>query len=97
MLTVFLIGALCATVWAGVLYCNPFPACNRCRGNRTVMRGTKRKPRPVTCPACKGTGRRQRPGSRTVHRLARRVQKYRERQRRDRQRQQPNPIEPEEI
>jgi hypothetical protein len=47
------------------------------------MRGSS-KPRPVKCPKCAGAGRRQRPGSRTVHRLARRVREYRNRQRRER-------------
>jgi hypothetical protein len=41
-------------------------------GDRSEVR---LKPKPRTCPRCKGIGRRQRPGSKTVHRLARRVRR----------------------
>lgn len=66
-----------------LLYFSPFGPCPRCRGRRRIMRGRGRKARPVRCPRCAGAGRRQRPGSRTVHRLARRIRVYRVRQRRE--------------
>jgi hypothetical protein len=43
------------------LYVSPFAACRNCRGKR--------------CRRCKGLGRYQRRGSRTVHRLARAIRK----------------------
>ena len=86
MVNVVLIGFAVAAVWLASLWLRPFGACRRCHGSRIVMRGTKRKPRPVQCPACKGVGRRQRPGSRTVHRTVRKVRAERDRQRKNRQR-----------
>lgn len=80
MLTVFLLTCLALAAWVLSLYIKPFGPCPRCHGQGRIMRGT----RPATCPRCKGVKRRQRPGSRTVHQLARRVRKYRERQRRER-------------
>ena len=50
-----------------------------------VMKGSKRKPRPVRCGVCKGIGRRQRPGSRTVHRSLRKIRRELARQRKARQ------------
>jgi hypothetical protein len=79
--TAFLAGFAIAAIWVASLYLKPFGACPRCRGKRMVVRGTSRKRRPVACRACKGFGRRQRPGSRTVHRLARRVRRELARQR----------------
>jgi hypothetical protein len=46
------------------------------RGGTKSKPGSKRKPkrpRAVSCAACKRVGRGQRPGSRTVHQFARRV------------------------
>jgi hypothetical protein len=83
-----LYAALAVAAWAAFIYVHPFGRCPRCHGRRTVMRGTKRKPRPVICPACNGVGRRQLRGSRTVHRLARRVRRELDRQPTQRQ----NPI-----
>jgi hypothetical protein len=82
--TVFLLIVTGLILWAGLLYFAPFGPCPRCHGTGRVWRGTKTRPRPVTCPSCKGVKRRQRPGSKTAHQLARRVRKYRERQRRER-------------
>jgi DnaJ-class molecular chaperone len=75
VLTAALILAVALAAEVVSLYVMPFARCRRCRGARHIMRGTKRKPRPVTCPRCKGTGREQRAGSRTVHQLARRVRR----------------------
>jgi DnaJ-class molecular chaperone len=85
-MTLFLIGALALIVWVVSLYLRPFGPCPRCHGEGRIWRGTRTRPRPRPCPRCKGVKRRQRPGSRTVHQLARRVRKYRERQRRERER-----------
>jgi hypothetical protein len=79
--TVFLIAALAFAGWVLSLYLRPFGPCPRCHGQGRIWRGSKTRPRPVPCPRCKGLKRRQRPGSRTVHQLARRVRKYRQRQR----------------
>lgn len=79
----FLIGFALLALWLFSLYVHPFGRCPRCRGERMVVRPSsgKRKPRPVSCRTCKGVGRRQRPGSKTVHRLARRVSRELARQR----------------
>jgi len=77
----FLYAVAAAALWLGSLYVHPFGRCLRCRGRRVVIRGTKRKPRPVRCPVCKGHGRRQRLGSRTVHQLVCRVRRELARQR----------------
>jgi DnaJ-class molecular chaperone len=82
--TIVLLVLLAAAVWVLSLYVHPFGPCPRCHGEGRIWRGSKTRPRPVTCPKCKGVKRRQRPGSRTVHQLARRVRRYRERQRRER-------------
>jgi hypothetical protein len=73
---------LCA--WLLSLWLHPFGRCPRCRGRRMLIRG-RRKPRPARCWLCKGAGRRQRPGSRTVHRTVRKVRRDLDRQRRERQ------------
>jgi hypothetical protein len=87
MLTVhhFLIGFAAFALWVLSLYLHPFGKCPRCRGKRVVMRGSKRRLRPVRCRVCNGIGRRQRPGSRTVHRTVRRVRRELARQRTARQ------------
>ena len=88
MLTVnhFLIGFAVVGLWVLSLWVHPFGRCPRCRGKRMVIRGTKRKPRPKRCWLCNGVGRRQRPGSRTVHRTVRKIRRELARQRKQRQR-----------
>jgi DnaJ-class molecular chaperone len=60
--------------WVGSLYLRPFGRCPKCKGRGNIQRG---KRRPV-CPRCKGRRRVQRTGSRTVHRLARRIRQGRQ-------------------
>jgi len=72
-------------VWLLSLWVRPFGKCIRCRGRRVVMRGSKKRPRPVRCRVCKGIGRRQRIGSRTLHRTVRRIRRELDRQRKQRQ------------
>ncbi len=87
----FLLAAAAVAVWLGSLYAHPFGACPRCRGHGHITRGKPkagRKPKPpkvTSCPRCKGAARRQRPGSRTLHQLARRVSRELARQRKQRQ------------
>jgi cytochrome c553 len=64
-----LVIVLAAAAWIAFLYASPFGACLRCHGRGTVRKGR----RVIVCPSCHGRKRAQRPGSRTVHRLARRV------------------------
>ena len=83
----FLYATAAAALWLGSLYVHPFGRCLRCRGQGHIIRhkprparrkGKPRKPGPpkvTTCKACKGIGRRQRPGSRTLHQLGRRVRR----------------------
>jgi hypothetical protein len=67
--TAFLIVAGIIVLWLASLYFKPFGRCLRCRGGRVRARnGRVRK-----CRLCKGHGRRQRAGSRTVHRIRRQV------------------------
>jgi DnaJ-class molecular chaperone len=54
----------------GFLYLRPFGRCPRCKGRGNIKRGPRRRP---ICPRCKGLRRVQRRGSRTIHRLARRI------------------------
>lgn len=58
----------------GFLYLAPFGPCPKCKGTGHIQRG---KRRPV-CPRCKGLKRIQRTGSRTIHRLARKIRHGRE-------------------
>jgi hypothetical protein len=71
MINVILAGFAVVALWVLSLWVHPFGRCPRCHGARMVMKGTKRRPRPARCPKCKGVGRRQRPGSRLVHRVVR--------------------------
>jgi DnaJ-class molecular chaperone len=57
-------------IWVGSLYLRPFGRCPKCKGTGHIKRGPRRRP---VCPRCKGRRRVQRRGSRTVHRLARRI------------------------
>ena len=84
-MNLFLIGCAIIAAWVLSLWLHPFGACPRCRGRRVIVKGTGRKTRARHCPACKGVGRRQRPGSRTVHRTVRRIRRELERQRKARQ------------
>jgi DnaJ-class molecular chaperone len=54
----------------GFLYLRPFGPCPKCKGTGHIKRGKRRRP---VCPRCKGLKRVQRRGSRTIHRLARRI------------------------
>jgi hypothetical protein len=56
-------------VWLLTLLVHPFGKCWRCRGKRMIVVRGRRKAR--RCWACKGVGRRQRIGSRIVHRARR--------------------------
>ena len=70
MTTVLIISGL-AAAWVLSLLVHPFGKCWLCRGMRVrVARGRRRARR---CRACKGAGRRQRIGSRAVHRIRRQV------------------------
>ena len=80
-----LIGLAVLALWLLSLWVHPFGKCIRCRGRRVVMRGSKKRPRPVRCRVCKGIGRRQRIGSRTLHRTVRRIRRELDRQRQARQ------------
>jgi len=60
---------LAVAAWIAVLYVSPFGPCFRCRGRGTTRKGR----RVIVCPRCHGRRRVQRTGSRTVHRLARRI------------------------
>ena len=70
-MTVHLVLAMLAVIAArvGFLYLASFGRCPKCKGRGNIQRGRRR---PV-CPRCKGRKRIQRPGSRTVHRAARRI------------------------
>jgi hypothetical protein len=67
----FLIVFAAAVMWVLSLIFRPFGRCWRCRGKGNLRRkGSRRAPK---CPMCKGLKRRQRVGSRTVHRVRRQV------------------------
>jgi hypothetical protein len=72
---------LAAAVWVGSLYLRPFSRCPRCHGTGVTRRGQRRV---IVCPRCRGLKRAQRPGSRTVHRLARTLRAEATRTRRER-------------
>jgi hypothetical protein len=80
----FLIGLAVLVLWAGSLWAKPFGRCPRCRGRRVTTRKNMRS-RPVSRPCwlCGGIGRRQRIGSRTVHRAVRFLRAYYHRSRRE--------------
>jgi hypothetical protein len=60
-----------AAAWVLSLIVHPFGRCWLCRGKGNLHR--KRSRRAPVCPLCKGLKRRQRFGSRTVHRVRRQV------------------------
>jgi hypothetical protein len=68
-MTAFLIGFAVVALWLLSLYARPFGRCWRCGGRGNIRRG-RRRPK---CPLCHGARRRQRLGSRTVHRIRRQV------------------------
>jgi hypothetical protein len=76
-----LIGLAVLAAWLLSLWVHPFGKCIRCRGRRVIIRGSKKRPRAVRCRMCKGIGRRQRIGSRTLHRTVRRIRRELARQR----------------
>jgi hypothetical protein len=63
-----LIGAGVVVLWLASLYFKPFGRCPACWGGRVRTGKRTRK-----CRLCKGRGRHQRLGSRTVHRIRRQV------------------------
>ena len=68
-MTAALIVFAIAVAWVLTLLVHPFGRCWLCRGGRVRVKGRKAR----RCRACKGLGRRQRLGSRTVHRIRRQV------------------------
>jgi hypothetical protein len=70
-MTAFLICFAIAVVWVLSLLVKPFGRCWLCHGKGNIRRkGSRRAP---VCPLCKGLKRRQRLGSRAVHRIRRQV------------------------
>jgi hypothetical protein len=70
-MTTFLIIFAIAVVWLLSLIVHPFGRCLLCRGKGNLRRkGRRRAPK---CPLCHGMKRRQRTGSRLVHRIRRQV------------------------
>jgi hypothetical protein len=68
-MTTFLIASGLAVAWLVSLYVHPFGRCIACRGKRVRVHGRRAR----RCRMCGGSGRRQRLGSRTVHRIRRQV------------------------
>ena len=66
-MTTFLIVAGIAAAWVLSLLARPFGRCWRCWGKGVCVSGRKAR----KCWLCKGLGRRQRFGSRAVHRVRR--------------------------
>ena len=63
---VVLVALIAAVVWLGSLYVHPFTRCSTCKGSGVTKRSTGK--RFGLCKACGGTRRRQRFGSRALHR-----------------------------
>ena len=77
-----LIAFAIAAAWVASLYVKPFGRCWLCGGKGNLHRkGSRRAP---VCPLCKGMRRRQRTGSRTVHRVVRMVRAELARSRKER-------------
>lgn len=72
---------LAAAMVIAFLYKSPFGRCGKCRGRGNIPRGRK----APKCPRCGGSGRQQRPGSRTVHRAVRMIRAERARARKFRE------------
>jgi DnaJ-class molecular chaperone len=70
MTTLTLLALATVALWAGSLYLHPFGRCPKCHGTGHIKSGRRRV---KVCPRCKGRRRVQRRGSRTVHRLARKI------------------------
>jgi hypothetical protein len=68
-MTAFLVLFAITVLWVGSLLVHPFGRCIACRGRRVRVKGR----RAARCRLCGGAGRRQRLGSRTVHRVRRQV------------------------
>ena len=67
----FLIGSGAAVLWVLTLLVKPFGGCWLCGGKGNLRRpGSSRAP---VCPLCHGMKRRQRTGSKAVHRVRRQV------------------------
>ena len=64
-----LTGAGLAALWLASLYVKPFGRCFLCWGKGVRVRGRRAR----KCWLCKGLGRRQRTGSRMLHRTVRHV------------------------
>jgi Ribonuclease G/E len=65
-------------LWVGWLYAAPFGRCPKCQGTGHIKHTRKGKRgrqlvKVKVCPRCKGRRRVQRRGSRTIHRLARKI------------------------
>jgi Zn-finger protein len=78
-----LIAFAAAALWLLSLYAHPFGRCWRCHGKRVVIKRNGRRARK--CRVCNGIGRRQRTGSRALHRTIRKIRRELDRQRRARQ------------
>ena len=68
----FLILFCVVVFWVLSLLARPFGRCWACRGRGVRVTGTRAR----KCWLCKGRGRRQRLGSRTVHRVRRQVETH---------------------
>jgi hypothetical protein len=64
-----LMGFAVAAAWLLSVLVKPFGRCPLCWGRRVLVSGRRAR----RCPACRGLGRRQRLGSKTVHRIRRQV------------------------
>ena len=67
--TVVVVLAVLAVIWLVRLWWHPFGACGRCDGSGKNLGSTGK--RYGHCRKCKGTGRRQRLGSKQVQRAVR--------------------------
>jgi hypothetical protein len=70
-MTVFFVVLIVLAVWVLSLVVHPFGKCWRCRGKGVLVKQGNRKAKARKCWACKGKRRRQRFGSKRVHRVRR--------------------------
>ena len=70
-MTVFLLVLVVLVVWVASLVVHPFGKCWACGGQGVHARKGRRKAKARTCWLCKGKRRRQRFGSKRVHRIRR--------------------------